>query len=108
MRGNSEPRFTSSDQPGGTLQLARPWAEALLGREMELGEEVDTDDLIGLQGQGTVKHLEPRAKRDGEGFWFNVELDELFPVGMGNHANFPPAATDPWAAMGAAAGEPPF
>jgi hypothetical protein len=81
VRGNSEPRFTSSDQPGGSLSLARPWAEALMGRTMALGEEADTDDFIGLPVQGTVRHLEPRQKKDSEGFWFNVEIDELFPAG---------------------------
>ena len=77
---------------------------------MDLGEEVDTDDLIGLSGQGTVRHLEPRAKKDGEGFWFNVELDELFPAAMGDRSHWPtptPSA-DPWAYAGGASEEPPF
>lgn len=95
VRGSSEPRFTSADHASGSLALARPWAEALLGRSMELGEEVDTDDLIGLQAQGTVHHQEPRQKKDdANAFWFNVELDELFPAGMGKNM-FP--AKDPWA-----------
>lgn len=90
VRGNSEPRFTSNDQPSGMLSLAKPWAEALLGRSMELGEECDTDDLVGLQVQATVRHVEPRAKKDGEGFWFNIELDEMFPVSSGGQrANYP-------------------
>jgi len=105
VRGNSEPRITSNDQPSGDLALAGPWVEALLGRSLDLGEEVDTDDLIGLPAQGTVRHLEPRAKKDGEGFWFNVELDELFPAGMGDRSHWPTggqaAAVDPWAAAGA-------
>ena len=103
VRGNSEPRFTSQDQSSGDLALARPWAEALLGRELELGEEIDTDDLIGLTGQGTVRHLDPRPKKEGDGFWFNVELEELFPASMGNHAA---AAKDPWAS--ATTGAPPY
>jgi hypothetical protein len=106
VRGNSEPRITSNDQASGDLALARPWVEALLGRELELGEEVDTDDLIGLPAQGTVKHLEPRPKKEGDGFWFNIELDELFPAGMGNQSNFP-AAPDPWATANIN-DEPPF
>jgi len=102
VRGNSEPRITSMEERTGSLHLARNWVEALLGRELQLGEEVDTDDLIGLAGVGTVTHLEPRAKKDGEGMWFNVELDELFPAGsMGTQT---PAA-DPWAAS---KGEVPF
>jgi hypothetical protein len=107
VRGNTEPRITSNDQASGDLALARPWVEALLGRSLELGEEVDTDDLIGLPGQGTVRHLEPRIKKEG-GFWFNCELDELFPAGMGDRANFPTpvAAADPWAM--ATTGAPPY
>ena len=101
VRGNTEPRITSGDQSSGDLQMARPWVEALLGRELDLGEEVDTDDLIGLPGQGTVRHLEPRPKKEGGGFWFNTELDELFPAGMGDRSHFPTAAADPWASAGA-------
>lgn len=105
VRGSSEPRVTSNDQASGSLSLARPWVEALLGRELVLGEEIDTDDLIGLQGQGTVRHQDPRPKKDGDGFWFNVELDELFPAGMGDRANYPAAqADDAWTS----AGQPPF
>jgi len=106
VRGNTEPRITSNDQASGDLALARPWVEALLGRALDLGEEVDTDDLIGLPAQGTVRHLDPRAKKDGEGFWFNVELDELFPAGMGDRTNYPTASADPWAA--ATTGTPPY
>jgi len=111
VRGNTEPRITSNDQPSGDLAMARPLVEALLGRALDLGEEVDTDDLIGLTGQGTVRHLEPRAKKEGEGFWFNVELDELFPAAMGDRSHWPTgqvtvAAGDPWAYP--AADEPPF
>ena len=109
VRGNSEPQFTAADVQGGSLSLARPWAEALLGRAIELGEEVDTDDLIGLPAQGTVRHLEPRPKKDGEGFWFNVEIDELFPAGMGDRANYPAMQNNnaaEWQAV--SAGEPPF
>jgi hypothetical protein len=110
VRGNSEPRITSNDQASGDLALARPWVEALLGRALDLGEEIDTDDLIGLPAQGTVRHLEPRPKKEGEGFWFNTELDELFPAGMGSHSATAAAAghaNDPWAAAGLN-GEPPY
>lgn len=104
VRGNSEPRFTSEDTPSGNLALARPWAEALLGRVMQLGESIDTDDLIGLSVQATVKHLPPRQKKDGEGFWFNVELDECFPAGSMADMSHLAVASDPWQA----AGKPPF
>lgn len=107
LQGNSEPRFTSNDQPGGMLSLAKPWAEALLGREMELGEEIDTDDLIGLAAVATVRHLDPRPKKDGQGFWFNIEIDELFPAGMGERSRAATSvAKDPWTDAGGQ--EPPF
>ena len=73
---------------------------------MELGEQVDTDDLIGLPVQGTVRHLEPRPKKDGEGFWFNVEVEELFPAGMGKASNV--AKEDPWQAGTTTYDAPPF
>jgi hypothetical protein len=38
IRGNSEPRVTSADMTSGSLKLARPWVEALLGRALELGD----------------------------------------------------------------------
>jgi hypothetical protein len=102
VRGNTEPKVTSQDDQGGNLHLARPWVEALLNRTLELGEEIDTDDLVGLTGIGTVEHLPPRPKKDGGGNWFNVELDELFPAGsMGI-----PAPATAWA--GSSAEAPPF
>jgi hypothetical protein len=89
IRGNSEPKITSQDEPSGNLHLARPWVEALLGRPLDLGEEIDTDDLIGLPAVGTVLHAPPRPKKDGNGNWFNVELDELFPASMGTGGGQP-------------------
>jgi hypothetical protein len=41
---------------------------------------VDTDVLLGLPCQITVKHLEPRPKRDGDGFWFNTEVEDVLPA----------------------------
>lgn len=81
LKGSTEPKVTNGDTPSGSLNLARPFVEALLGRELGLGEPVDTDELLGLPAQATVKHLEPRAKKDGNGYWFNVEVDELFQAG---------------------------
>lgn len=79
IRGNTEPKVTNASE-ASFQPLARPLVEALLGRSLELGEEVDTDLLVGLKCQGTVKHLEPRARKNGDGFWFNVEVDEVFPA----------------------------
>lgn len=98
IRGNSEPKITSSDDRVGDLHLARPWVEALLNRALDLGEEIDTDDLIGLTAMATVEHQPPRPKKEGEGNWYSVALDELFPAGsMGSAAK--PAGGDPWSAV---------
>jgi hypothetical protein len=80
VEGSSEPNVTNADTPSGFLALARPWYETLLGRELRLGEAVDTDVLLGLPCQITVKHLDPRPKRDGDGFWFNTEVEDVLPA----------------------------
>lgn len=115
VRGNTEPKITELLDQQGSLKLAKPFIEALLNRTIELGEEIDTDDLIGLQCQGTVSHIDPRPKKDGQGSWFNVEIEELYPASFGPGS--PGAVTgpsgrtaDPWAGEGATQvyGEPPF
>lgn len=115
IRGNTEPKITGLVDQQGSLKLAKPFIEALLNRTIELGEEVDTDDLIGLQCQGVVTHVPPRPKKEGGGAWFNVEIEELFPASFGgvpaSAVTGPTGATaDPWGANGAAQvyGEPPF
>jgi len=84
VRGSTEAKFTNASHASGFLALAKPFAEAFMGRETEVGEEVDTDQLIGLVAQATVRHLEPRPRRDGDGFWFNIEIDEIFPMAPTN------------------------
>lgn len=79
-KGNTEPKITNATEQGGSLKLARPWYETLLTREMTVGEDIDTDLLLGLPCQITVKHQEPRPRKDGDGFWFNVEVDDVYPA----------------------------
>jgi len=74
----TEPKVTTATD-AAFLPLARPVVEALLGRPLDFGEEVDTDLLIGGKALATAKHLPPRARKQGDGFWFNVEVDEIFP-----------------------------
>lgn len=50
------------------------WASALLGYQPEVGEEVDLDDLIGLQGLGELK---TGALRDGTEISNLVDLKPL-------------------------------
>lgn len=79
FRGSTEPRITSSEVEGFPAP-ALPIVKALLNRDLAIGEEVDTDELIGLQAQATVRHLDPRPRKQGDGFWYNVELAEIFPA----------------------------
>ena len=78
VKGNTEPKVTNADGQRGSLHLARPWVEALLGRELGLGEPLDTEDLVGLPCQITVSWQEPRAKKEGKGYWYNCEVDEVY------------------------------
>jgi hypothetical protein len=87
VRGNTEPKVTNATEASGSLSLALPYVEALLGRSIGLGEDVDTDDLIGLPVKLTVRHLEPRPRKNGDGFWFNVEVDEIYPALATNGGN---------------------
>lgn len=94
IRGSSEPKITNASVASGILPLALPYVEAFLGRGLELGEEVDTDHLVGLSAQITVKHQEPRPRRDGDGFWFNVEVEEIFPLHPTNGTQRPQTMQD--------------
>lgn len=77
FKASTEPKVTTATE-SAFLPLARPVVEALLGRPLEMGEDVDTDLLVGGHAMATVRHLEPKARKNGDGFWFNVELDEIF------------------------------
>lgn len=74
--GETEDRLTNRED-----NLVRQWGETLLGREIELGEEFDTDNVLGLPCQVTVRHEEPRQKKDGTGFFYGCPVDEVFPNG---------------------------
>jgi hypothetical protein len=74
LYGESSSEFSTRDD-----NKIRQWSEALLGREMEIGEELDTDSmLLGLPCYITVSHGEPRKKADGE-FFYPCEVDEVLP-----------------------------
>lgn len=67
----------------------RQWAEALLGRELEVGEELDTDEMLnGLPCFVSVRHGGPREKRDG-GYFYPCEVDDVMPRTAGP-ADAPP------------------
>ena len=87
LTGSSEPKITSAVD-ADFLPLARPYVEGLLGRPIEIGEEIDTDDLVGLTCQVSVRHLPKRPRKDGDGYWYNVEIAEVFhpPTGVGEES----------------------
>lgn len=57
----------------------RQIAETLLGRTVEIGEEFDTDLIVGLPCQFTVRHDDPVSKKDGTSF-YACPVDDVFPV----------------------------
>lgn len=86
VRGSTEPRITDAAD-SEFLPLAKPYVEAFLAREIGVGEEIDTDDLIGLWCKFSVRHQDPRPRKNGDGFWYNVEVDEVFPFHATNGGN---------------------
>jgi hypothetical protein len=68
----------------------RQWAETLLGREFEIGEGLDTDDLIGLPCLITVRHDEPRPKKDGSGNFYPCPVADVFPADALSGGDEPP------------------
>ena len=79
--GDTEDRLTTRED-----NKVRQWAEVLLGREFELGEGLDTDDLLGLTCVLTVKNT-PYEKKDGNVSYL-CPVDQLFPKGS--------LPADPW------------
>lgn len=72
VKGECDPKI--SNHPRNRF---RQWAEALLGREIPVGMMVDSDDLVGLTADITVKH---RAdKKDASKKY--EEVDDVIPVG---------------------------
>lgn len=71
----------------------RQFAEVLLGRSLDVGIELDTDDLIGLTAQAEVAH--ETYTKNGETKTV-AKLSQLYPT----------HGVDPWAAAGSS--EPPF
>jgi hypothetical protein len=58
--------------------LVRIWSEVLTGKEIEIGEELDTDGLVGLEAMMSVRHDEPVRKKNGEMF-YGVSPAEVLP-----------------------------
>jgi hypothetical protein len=77
VRGQTDPELTN--EPHNKF---RNWSEALLNRDIAVGFQLDTDDLIGMTCKITVKHEEDR--RDSNKIWERV--DEVLPAGGFNDA----------------------
>lgn len=71
VSGETDARIT--DHPRNKL---RQWAETLLGRELGEGVQLNTDDLLGLPAEISIRHEKDR--KDPAKFYERV--DELLPV----------------------------
>lgn len=73
VKGECDARL--SNHPGNKF---RTWAEALLNRELTVEMKLDTEDLVGLQADITVKHRTFKGKT-GEDRTIE-EVFEVFPL----------------------------
>ncbi len=73
-KGSTPAEYTTRED-----NKVRLWGEVLLGRELEVGEEFDTDSILEVPCMFSVKHMEPAPKKNGDGFWYNCEVDDVMP-----------------------------
>lgn len=93
--GETEDKMSSRE-----YNLVRIWSEQLLGKVFQIGEGLDTDQLLGLPCMIEVRHDEPRVKKDGTNF-YPCPVSDVFPV-SGDYVGRPAAAGGGWT------DEPPF
>lgn len=62
--------------------LVRQWSEILRDAPFEVGDGIDTDELLGLPCVITVRHEEPRPKTSGGNF-YGCPVDQVYPEGTG-------------------------
>lgn len=75
--GETEPKLTNHPD-----NKVRQWAETLRDAPFEIGEGLNTDDLLGLPAVVTVFHGDPRPKKDGTKF-YPCPVQDVFPEGTG-------------------------
>jgi len=100
--GDTEAELTTRED-----NLVRQWGETLLGRELELGEDFDTDLVLEIPCLISVRHDEPRKRSDGTNF-YPCPVNEVFPL---TGQDLTQATQDPWATNGTSTGfndDPPF
>lgn len=76
--GETEDELNNLEEQRGNSKLVRPWAETLLGRQIQIGEDFDTDQIVGLPCKFTVTHEEARPKKDG-GWFYGCPVEDVFP-----------------------------
>lgn len=79
---------TTAEYTNREDNLVRQWGETLLGRELDLGEEFDTDKITGLPCMISFRNDEPRRKNDGTLF-YPSPVDEVLPRSGGLDVNPP-------------------
>ncbi len=80
VKASCPPKLTSRE--GNKF---REWAEALLGREIPVGMQLDTDDLVGMEAEVVIGHRPDR--KDPKRMWDFVE--DVIPV-FGGTDDAPP------------------
>lgn len=73
--GDTEPKLTNHPD-----NKVRQWAETLRGAEFEMGEGLDTDDLIGLPCIITVANVKEEKKNSPGEYWYRTPVKDVFPV----------------------------
>ncbi len=67
---------------GDFYSAARVAYEALLGQPIEIGEEVDTDLVVGLKARVVIGHLDPETR--GDRTYYNSAIKDILPVRDGD------------------------
>lgn len=66
----------------------RQFAEALLGAEFEIGQDFDTDDVLGLPCEIVCDHQE-YEKKDGSGVSYLCPVVQVWPIGTSSDTEPP-------------------
>lgn len=73
--GDTEPKLTNHQ-----ANKVRQWAETLRGAEFEMGEGLDTDDLLGLPCVITVDNTKEEKKGSAGEFYYKTPILDVFPA----------------------------
>ena len=73
--GETEPRLTNREG-----NKVRAWAETLLGTTFELGQGLNTDDLLMLPCVVVVDHVKEAKKGSANEFYFKTPVIDVLPA----------------------------